>query len=133
MNHRQPSRPRSRDGADRRPHGAQRATIALQYWKSFAHLDRFARDPARAHRPAWAAFNRAVASNGAVGIWHTQRCGNCSFGKRWDGRHGDLSVRTGDYECIYNNMPLFGLARATRAVPAQGRRQAARGRMTGLS
>ena len=43
--------------------------------------------------PAWAAFNRAVASNGDVGIWHET-----------------YRVRPGDYECIYNNMPLFGLA-----------------------
>src|SRR5690348_2830920 len=38
-------------------------TIMLQCWKSFDHLERFAKDPARQHRPAWAAFNRAVASN----------------------------------------------------------------------
>ncbi len=87
-------------------------TIALQYWRSFDHLERYAKDSARLHRPAWAAFNRAVASNGDVGIWHET-----------------YRVRPGDYECIYNNMPPFGLARATRAVPARGRLESASGRM----
>jgi hypothetical protein len=45
-------------------------TVSLQYWRSFEHLERYAKDSARLHRPAWAAFNRAVASNGDVGIWH---------------------------------------------------------------
>jgi hypothetical protein len=87
-------------------------TIALQYWRSFEHLERYAKDAARLHRPAWAAFNRAVASNDDVGIWHET-----------------YRVRPGDYECVYNNMPAFGLARATRAVPARGRLESARGRM----
>ena len=87
-------------------------TIALQYWRSFEHLERYAKDSARRHRPAWAAFNRAVAGNGDVGIWHET-----------------YRVRPGDYECIYNNMPPFGLARATRTVPARGRLESASGRM----
>ena len=87
-------------------------TISLQYWRSFEDLERYAKDSARVHRPAWAAFNRAVASNGDVGIWHET-----------------YRVRPGDFECIYNNMPPFGLARATRAVSAEGQRQSARQRM----
>ena len=87
-------------------------TIALQYWRSFEHLERYAKNPAASHRPAWAAFNRAVASNGDVGIWHET-----------------YRVKTGDFECVYNNMPPFGLARATKAVPAIGRRESASGRM----
>ena len=38
-------------------------------------------------------------------------------------------VGPGHYECIYNNMPLFGLAKATAAVPASGRFESAGGRM----
>jgi hypothetical protein len=30
---------------------------------------------------------------------------------------------------VYNNMPLFGLAKATSSVPATGKRTAAAGRM----
>ena len=87
-------------------------TIMVQYWCSFDHLERYAKDATRLHRPAWAAFNRAIAGNGDVGIWHEA-----------------YRVRPGDYECVYNNMPPFGLARATQTVPAQGRLESARGRM----
>ena len=88
-------------------------TIALQYWRSFEHLERYATDSARFHRPAWASFNRVVASNGDVGIWHET-----------------YRVRPGDFECIYNNMPPFGLAKATTAVSAKGRLETARARMS---
>jgi hypothetical protein len=71
-------------------------TILLQYWRSFEHLERYAKDPDREHRPAWAAFNRAIASRGDVGIWHETYC-----------------VRAREFECIYNNMPPFGLGKAT--------------------
>jgi hypothetical protein len=87
-------------------------TISMQYWRSFEHLERYAKDNARQHRPAWAAFNRAVASNGDVGIWHET-----------------YRVRPGDFECVYNNMPLFGLAKATKHIAAKGQRQTAGGRM----
>ena len=88
-------------------------TIMLQYWRSFEHLERYAKDSARLHRPAWAAFNRAVAGNGDVGIWHET-----------------YRVRPGDFECIYNNMPPFGLAKATKAVSASGGLETARTRMS---
>jgi hypothetical protein len=88
-------------------------TIALQYWRSFEDLERYAKDSARLHRPAWATFNRAVASNGDVGIWHET-----------------YRVRPGDFECIYNNMPPFGLAKATTTVSATGRLETARARMS---
>jgi len=87
-------------------------TLTLQYWRSFEHLERYAKDAARLHRPAWALFNRAVASNGDVGIWHET-----------------YRVRPGDFECVYNNMPRFGLAKATQCTPATGRRESASGRM----
>ena len=87
-------------------------SIMVQYWRSFEDLERYATDAAREHRPAWAAFNRAIGSNGDVGIWHET-----------------YRVRPGDFECVYNNMPLFGLARATKVVPATGRRESAPGRM----
>ena len=90
--------------------------VLVQYWRSFEHLEQYALDKAREHLPAWKAFNRAVGSNGDVGIWHET-----------------YRVRAGDYECVYNNMPLFGLAKATRAVPATGRRESAPGRMGGAS
>jgi hypothetical protein len=88
-------------------------TVMVQYWRSFDDLERFAKDASRTHRPAWAAFNRATAGNADVGIWHET-----------------YRVRPGDLETIYNNMPPFGLGRATRQVPAQGHRECARDRMS---
>lgn len=87
-------------------------SLMLQYWRSFEALESYATDKAREHRSAWAAFNRAVGSSGDVGIWHET-----------------YRVRAGDFECVYNNMPLFGLAKATTAVPASGRLESAPGRM----
>jgi Domain of unknown function (DUF4188) len=64
----------------------------VQYWRSFEHLDRFARDPAAPHLPAWKQFNKIVRASGDVGIWHeTYRAG------------------PGDCEAIYSNMPRVGL------------------------
>ena len=87
-------------------------TLMVQYWRSFEHLEQYAKDKMRQHLPAWASFNKAVASRGDVGIWHEA-----------------YRVRPGDFECIYNNMPPFGLARATKIIPASGRRETARGRL----
>ena len=91
-----------------------RSPVLVQYWRSFEQLEAYAKDASRQHLPAWAAFNRAVASNGDVGIWHET-----------------YRSRPGDFECVYNNMPLFGLAAATRAIPATGSHGSAAGRMSG--
>ena len=87
-------------------------TLMVQYWRSFEHLEQYAKDKMRQHLPAWASFNKAVASRGDVGIWHEA-----------------YRVRPGDFECIYNNMPPFGLARVTKIVAATGRRETARRRL----
>ena len=94
---------------------AGRTIVLVQYWRSFEQLDKYALDKAREHLPAWKTFNHAIGSNGDVGIWHET-----------------YRVRPGDYECVYNNMPLFGLAKPTRAVPATGRKESAPGRMSGV-
>jgi hypothetical protein len=77
--------------------------VIAQYWRSFAHLEAYARDPAAEHFPAWRAFNQRVRSNGDVGIWHET-----------------YLVRPGQYETIYNNMPPYGLGRVGQLVPATG-------------
>ena len=64
----------------------------VQYWRSFEDLERFARNPARSHMPAWKTFNQAVRGSGEVGIWHET-----------------YRVRAGEYETIYGNMPRVGL------------------------
>jgi hypothetical protein len=88
--------------------------MVIQYWKSFEALEAYAKARDRAHLPAWQAFNKAVASNGDVGIWHET-----------------YIVEPGRYETIYNNMPPFGLGAAGRLVDAVGARQAARQRVKG--
>jgi hypothetical protein len=91
-----------------------RTTVMVQYWESFEALERYATGKGFEHLPAWAAFNRTVGSNGDVGIWHET-----------------YRVRRGDFECVYNNMPRFGLARAWNVVPAEGPLARAASRITG--
>lgn len=38
-------------------------------------------------------------------------------------------VQPGNYEAIYSNMPVFGLAKSTEHLPAVGRRETARRRL----
>ena len=87
---------------------------ATQYWKSFEALEAYAKARDNAHLPAWQAFNRAVASNGDVGIWHET-----------------YVIEPGKYENIYNNMPAYGLGAVGRIVDAVGARQEARQRVKG--
>jgi hypothetical protein len=89
-----------------------RTSIMVQYWKSFEHLERYAKSQSSEHLPAWAEFNKKVASNGDVGIWHETY----------------LSQK-GQYECVYNNMPKFGLAKFGAHIPATGEFQVARDRV----
>ncbi len=91
--------------------GGPRRPMLVQYWRSFNHLETFARDRDAAHWPAWVAFNEHVGSNGDVGIWHET-----------------YLVPAGGYECVYNNMPPIGLGAAARLVSAAGRKATAAGR-----
>jgi len=89
-----------------------RGVAVLQYWRSFDDLHAYAHARNAAHLPAWAEFNRRTGGNGKVGIWHET-----------------YAVQRGDFECIYANMPRFGLAGAGRHVAAVGRLESARSRM----
>ncbi len=82
-----------------------RAPLIIQYWRSYEALEAFARSKDATHFPAWVKFNRAIGSNGDVGIWHET-----------------YLVKAGQYETVYNNMPLYGLAKASSSVPAAGHR-----------
>ena len=88
--------------------------VIVQYWRSFAQLEAYARAPDGRHWPAWVAFNRRVGrARGDVGIWHET-----------------YRVTAGQYEAIYSGMPPFGLGAAGRLVPATATRETARGRLT---
>ena len=84
----------------------------IQYWRSFEDLERFARSPEEPHLKAWQRFNRVVGADGSVGIWHET-----------------YLINPGNYEAIYGNMPIFGLAAATKHVPVKGRKETARHRL----
>jgi hypothetical protein len=91
--------------------GSPRRPMLVQYWRSFEHLETYARSRDAAHWPAWVAFNKRIGSNGDVGIWHET-----------------YLVPAGDYECVYNNVPPSGLGAATSLVPAAGRKATAASR-----
>jgi len=76
-----------------------RTTLSLQYWRSFECLEAFARDPEATHLPAWRKFNRQIKDSGDMGIYHET-----------------FKVRSGEFEAVYGNMPLFGLAHAGEQV-----------------
>ena len=89
-----------------------RGPILVQYWRSFDELEKFARNPSDPHLSAWKRFNKAVGQEGTVGIWHET-----------------YMVNSDQYECVYGNMPRFGLGAALDHVEAVGRRQTARLRL----
>lgn len=91
-----------------------RVILVWQYWDSFEKLAAYARATDRAHLPAWRAFNRTVRDNGSVGIFHET-----------------VLLSDATVETVYGNMPTFGLAAVTGAVPARHRGQTARARLTG--
>lgn len=84
----------------------------IQYWRSFEKLHTYARDRESNHLPAWADFNRQVADNGSVGIWHET-----------------YLVKAQQYESVYRNMPPYGLAAATKVAQALRRFKTASGRL----
>lgn len=74
--------------------------IIVQYWRSFEHLEAFAKDTSDPHLAAWRNYWRRVGKSGRTGIWHET-----------------YLVRAGEYEAVYGNMPPFGLGKAGRLVP----------------
>jgi hypothetical protein len=81
-----------------------RITLTLQYWESLEKLFAYAHDREGQHFPAWAAFNRKLKDNRAVGIWHES-----------------YAVTPEQAENIYSNMPAFGLGAAIGVAPALAR------------
>lgn len=89
-----------------------RTLLMVQYWRSMEQLLAYATNREAEHLPAWKAFNQAVGTNGAVGIWHE------TYG-----------ISPGRFESVYVNMPQFGLGKAGSVVPASGNKKSARGRL----
>jgi hypothetical protein len=87
--------------------------LIVQYWRSFEHLEAYARSHDRHHWPAWVAFNQRMGkSRGDVGIWHET-----------------YLIKPGQYESVYSGMPPYGLGKVGRLVPANGARERASDRV----
>lgn len=89
-----------------------RGVTLIQYWRSYEQLEKYARGGI--HLEAWKQFNRSIGTDGTVGIFHETYC-----------------VQPGQFECIYGNMPPYGLGKARGLCPATGRKETARRRMGG--
>lgn len=88
--------------------------VIVQYWRSFDHLEAYARAQDKKHRPAWVDLNRRIGgSRSDVGLWHET-----------------YIVKPGQYEAVYSGMPPFGLGKVGKLVAATGKREVARSRMT---
>lgn len=77
--------------------------VIVQYWRSFEHLEAFAKDTDDPHLEPWRQYWRRVGKSGRTGIWHET-----------------YLVRDGEYEAVYGNMPPKGLGKATQLVPLTG-------------
>lgn len=88
--------------------------LVVQHWRSFEHLEIFARNADDTHLAAWTRFNKQIGKSDVVGIYHET-----------------YLVQAGQYEAVYVNMPRFGLAKAADHVPATGSRLTARRRLGG--
>ena len=75
----------------------------IQYWRSFEHLEAFAKDPGAPHLAVWRNYWRRVGTSTRAGIWHET-----------------FLVRAGEYEAVYGNMPPHGLGKASSLVPVAG-------------
>ena len=71
----------------------------VQYWRSFEHLEAFAKNNDDPHLEVWRNYMKRVGKSDRTGIWHET-----------------YLARAGEYEAVYSNMPTLGLAAASNAV-----------------
>lgn len=83
------------------PTGFSNPLVMVQYWRSAAHLRRFAAGRELPHLPAWTEYNRRIRASNAVGVWHEL-----------------YVVEPGQHESLYVNMAPFGLGAAFGVVAA---------------
>jgi hypothetical protein len=72
----------------------------IQYWRSFEHLEVFAKNSDDPHLQVWRSYWRRIGKSTRTGIWHEA-----------------YLFRAGEYETIYGNMPPYGLGKAATLVP----------------
>ncbi len=87
--------------------------VIVQYWRSFDALESYAKNPTARHAPVWRAWNQLADDERAgAAIWHET-----------------FRVAAGQYEAVYQNMPVTGLQKAGAAVPVTEARSTARQRL----
>jgi hypothetical protein len=86
--------------------------LVLCYFRSVDHLLRFAKDPDLPHLAPWRAFNRRIGASADVGIWHET-----------------YRISPDRVECVYGNMPAWGLGAAVGTMRAGGKGQSAARRL----
>jgi hypothetical protein len=74
--------------------------VIVQYWRSWAHLEEFARNTDDPHLKVWRDFWKRVGQDPRTGIWHET-----------------YLVRAGEFETVYGNMRPFGLGKAGTLIP----------------
>ena len=74
--------------------------LIVQYWRSFEHLEAFARSEDDPHLRAWRKYWKRVGKDNRSAIWHET-----------------FLVRAGEYEAIYANCKPRGLGVAGTLVP----------------
>jgi hypothetical protein len=88
--------------------------IIVQYWRSFEHLEAYARAKDKKHWPAWVDFNRRIGnSRSDVGIWHET-----------------YIIKPGQYEAVYSGMHPTGLGKVGTLAAATEKHENARSRLT---
>lgn len=92
-----------------------RTIVTIQYRLSMEQLLSYATSRDSEHLPAWQAFNKAVGSDGTVGIWHETH-----------------AASPGSYESVYIAMPAFWLGKVGTLQTASGGRQSASGRLAAI-
>jgi Domain of unknown function (DUF4188) len=85
---------------------------SIQYWKSVEHLNAYAADKTQTHEPVWRQYFKKLFKPEAVGIWHET-----------------YVIAPESYECIYTNMPAFGLGKIGPLADAAGKLERAKGRL----
>jgi hypothetical protein len=86
--------------------------MTIQYWESTEKLLAYAHDRKGEHFPAWSRFQRAVGTDGTVGVWHET-----------------FVVSDHGFESIYVNVPRTGLGKIFELVPARGQHATAAKRL----
>jgi hypothetical protein len=74
--------------------------VTIQYWRSYGQLVGFATNPRGPHMDEWKRFTQKLGRDGAVAVFHEL-----------------YRVGEEDHECLYNNMPPWGLGRMGRLEP----------------